>query len=121
VKAVAIIFATIVRVIDGDTVRVDLPDCNVDLVCKNIEVRFAGIDTPELHSKCPAEKERALKAKAMVEQAFPKGTQFVLADPKKDKYFRILAFAPVVSKQLLDAGLAIPYGGEKKIYDWCKL
>jgi len=118
-QTIAILFATIVRVIDGDTVKVDLPDCNVAIVCKNIEVRFAGIDTPELHSKCPLEKQRALEAKAMVEQAYPKGTQFVLANPTKDKYGRLLAEAPVVSKKLLEAKLAVPYDGAKKTHDWC--
>ena len=37
---------TLVRVIDGDTVDVDI-DLGFDTILKNQRIRLAGIDTPE--------------------------------------------------------------------------
>jgi micrococcal nuclease len=118
-KAVEILFATVLRVVDGDTLSVDINQCNIDFFCKKVEVRLAGFDTAEMKGKCPLEKDLAKKAKLMVEAAYPKGSTVVLSNPKRDKYGRVLAEQPIIAKKLLDAGLAIPYDGGKKTHDWC--
>lgn len=118
--AVAVIFATIVRVVDGDTIQVNVNDCNQAVLCTHIDVRLEGFDTPELHlPKCAKEKDLAQKAKAITEAAFPVGTTLTLANPHRDKYFRLLAEQPLIAKKLIGAGLAVPYHGEKKTKDWC--
>jgi endonuclease YncB( thermonuclease family) len=113
----AIIFATVVRVIDGDSFVVNLP-CDIPVICKNIEVRVAHIDTPELRSKCPAEKLAANEARLMAEKLLPVGSSVAIASPKRDKYFRLLVEVPKVSDALLLNGLARPYEGGKK-GGWC--
>jgi len=121
-KAVEIIFATVLRIVDGDTLIVKLP-CDLDFVCNLVEVRVLGIDTPELHGfHCPKELELAKKAKAMLEGVYPIGSTFALANPHKDKYGRLLGNAPVAEKKLLEAGLAKPYKGGNKAAEginWC--
>lgn len=119
-KTVEILFATILRVVDGDTLSVSVNQCNIDFFCKKVEVRIAGIDTAELRDKCPLAKGLALQAKKMVEAAYPPGSTVVLSSPKRDKYGRVSAEQPIIAKKLLDAGLAIPYDGSKKTHDWCK-
>ena len=42
---------------DGDTCRMDIPGLH-PLVGKNIPIRFAGVDTPEMRGKCQLERER---------------------------------------------------------------
>lgn len=65
--------ATLVRVIDGDTVDAII-DLGFGIMFGNDRapqrLRFAGIDTPELNSKDPAERVRAEEAKQFVIDAF---------------------------------------------------
>lgn len=113
----AILFATIVRVVDGDTIVVNLP-CDIDVLCSNVPVRIEHIDTPELRGKCDNEKALAKQAKTLVTEMLPKGTTITIAHPKRDKFYRLLADVPRVSKALIDNGLARPYeGGHKDV--WC--
>ena len=53
---------TLVRVIDGDTVDVDI-DLGFDTILKNQRIRLAGIDTPESRTSDPVEKVYGLAAK----------------------------------------------------------
>ena len=53
---------TLVRVIDGDTVDVDI-DLGFDIILKNQRVRLAGIDTPESRTSDLEEKKYGLAAK----------------------------------------------------------
>jgi micrococcal nuclease len=83
--------ATILRVIDGDTV-----DLMVDLgfsVHHKIRVRLYGINTPESRTKNLKEKELGLKAKKFVEDWCSNHKWvFVNTIPdKNDKYGRVLA------------------------------
>ena len=111
-------------VYDGDTFRVDL-DCACDLpfFCKNISVRVRGIDTPEIRTKCPAEKRKGLQAKRFVQHFLRKGN-IVLKNIKKGKYFRIVAAVYVgkksLAKALIKKGLAVPYDGKTKKHKWCR-
>lgn len=113
----AILFATIVRVVDGDTLIVNLP-CDIDILCSDVSVRIEHIDTPEIRGKCPEEKALALQAKEAVKKLLPVGSTITIASPKRDKYFRILADVPKVSAALVDASLARKYEGDKK-FGWC--
>lgn len=77
--------ARLVRVVDGDTIRVDL-DLGADVTLKNQPVRVLGIDAPELHGP---ERPRGLAAKAAAEK-FLAGKKLEVELHHKDKYGRWL-------------------------------
>ena len=59
------IFVELVRVVDGDTIMVNIEGWP-DLVGKNIGVRVAGCDTRELKDKRPEMRAMAYEAKDVV-------------------------------------------------------
>ncbi|HEX5727325.1 MAG TPA: thermonuclease family protein [Longimicrobiaceae bacterium] len=112
--------ADVVRVVDGDTVYL-----NVDLgffIRVTIQVRLRGVNTPELRGLT---RERGLAAKAYVEAALPTGAKVVVHTYKLEKYGRYLAdlyYSPGadsreavlrqphhLNQELLDRGLAAVY------------
>lgn len=109
--------ATVIRVIDGDTI-----DADVDVgfyATLRLRLRFIGIDTPELNSKDPVEREKALKAKAYVESILlsdPKPT-LVVKTSKADSFGRWLAditytnggVSKNLNEELLERGLAVKF------------
>lgn len=113
----------IMGVIDGDTIRTTLP-----LPCPlcNASIRVLGIDTPEKGSraKCAYEDERGKKATEFTKKFLLGKTSMVVKNIKWDKYGgRILGAVYIDGKELgselIKAGLARPYHGEKKA-SWCK-
>ncbi len=107
---------------DGDTIRVDIPGVH-PLIGENISVRVRGVDTPEIRGKCPAEKRLAKEAKELVHRILVNAGKITLKETGRGKYFRIVAYVVAdgmeVSEVLLEANLAVPYQGEKKVRDWC--
>lgn len=75
---------TVVRVIDGDTIVVDI-DLGLHMYRRNEHVRLFGVDCPERNT--PEGKV----AKARVEELLPVGTAIQLTSEKLDKYGRMLA------------------------------
>jgi endonuclease YncB( thermonuclease family) len=109
--------AVVERVIDGDTVRVRARIwLGQELVTG---VRLRGVDAPELHAHCAAERDLARLAKAWLE-AHIAGRQVWLSDISGDKYGgRVVARLATredgdVSATLLSRGLAQPYDGGHK-------
>jgi micrococcal nuclease len=103
--------AEVVKVVDGDTI-----DVNVDLgftVWVRVRLRLIGIDTMELNDKDPVKRENAKLAKAFVEDRLV-NQKVIIQSFKTDKYGRWLAEVFVngssINKQLLAENLAIPYG-----------
>ena len=82
---------TIVRVIDGDTVDVDI-DLGFGMWMKKQRIRLYGIDTPESRTRDLEEKKYGLAAKAFVEAHLPVGSIRTLTTVKDKvgKYGRIL-------------------------------
>ena len=82
---------TIVRVIDGDTVDVDI-DIGFGVWLKKQRIRLYGIDTPESRTRDLEEKKYGLIAKAFVEAHLPVGSTRTLTTvkDKTGKYGRIL-------------------------------
>ena len=109
------------RVIDGDTIVVDLP-CDDSLVCKKMSVRIYGLDTPEKRARCPREKRLAYEAKAYLE-AFLLDKQIDLADCKRGGFFRLICSVEAdgvdVSGHMINKGLARFYDGRGKRGGWC--
>lgn len=91
--------AVVVSVRDGDTLTVDIAGWP-PLVGERIGVRLAGVNTPELRAKDPAERERAQSAKAFTASLAPPGTVIELRNIRRGKYFRIVAEVYVNGKNL---------------------
>ena len=109
--------ATLVRIIDADTL-----DCDIDLGfgvwIRKQRVRFMGIDTPESRTRNLEEKALGLAAKARVVELIPE--KFLLETYKeKGKFGRILG-VPMTEKNqsvcaiLIKEGHAREYFGGKK-------
>ena len=120
--------ATIVKIIDGDTVDVDI-DLGFNVVLKDERVRIAGIDTPESRTRDLEEKKFGLAAKARVKQLL--GKTCVLktqinknGEDMKGKFGRILGDFNVydsttdswklLTSILISEGHAVPYHGQNK-------
>ena len=111
---------TVVSIYDGDTFKVNLP-CKKEVFCKGISVRVKSIDTPEIKTKNPREKEKALAAKSFTQQLLSDG-KINLKNCTRDKYFRLLCDVFIIkgkekinlAKGLLSSGLAVKYDGKTK-------
>lgn len=114
--------ATISRWIDGDTVEM-IVDLGFEIKLK-VPMRLAGIDTPEIHSTDPIQREAAAKAVARARELCPIGSAVIVKTEKadsKDKYGRWLGNIPdpagveaSLSQVLINEGLGRPYDGGKK-------
>jgi len=81
----------IVKVVDGDTVDVDI-DLGFGVWLKKQRIRLYGIDTPESRTRDLEEKKYGLVAKTFVETHLPVGSTRTLTtvQDKTGKYGRIL-------------------------------
>ena len=110
---------TIVKIIDGDTVDVDI-DLGFGVWMRNERVRFKGIDTPESRTRDKEEKVFGLFAKQYVEKAMPVGSTQILKTFKDStgKFGRILGDFIVNDKSLIqemiDKGIGVAYEGQSK-------
>lgn len=82
---------TIKRVVDGDTVNIDI-DLGFGIWVHNERVRLYGIDTPESRTRDLEEKKAGIYAKQCVETFLPVGSTQTLKTykDKVGKYGRIL-------------------------------
>ena len=110
---------TVVKVRDGDTFIIDIPNIP-DVFGKNIAVRIRGIDTPELNDKREEIKTIAIKAKEELEKLLLNSKNITLYNLGRDKYFRLLASVKVgnidVAEYMIKKGLAKSYDGGKKVW-----
>jgi len=118
-----------IRIIDGDTIALNVENEKPLIQKIGLSVRIRGIDAPERGSKAKCEKERALAEKAtkLVNEIVGAMDQneLLLSKIRWDKFGgRIDAFVKVngvdIGKVLLVRGLAVENNGEKKTKDWCK-
>jgi len=114
--------AKILKVLDGDTVEIDL-DLGFNIVLANQKVRLAGIDTPESRTTNLEEKPRGLLSKKKLQEKLPVGTWAIIetlkSDNNDDKFGRILgvfiaADGTRVNQWLIDNNYAVGYLGENK-------
>ena len=118
------IYATIKRVIDGDTLIVKAKIwLDQELT---VRVRLSGINAPELKSHDPHHRQLAIEA-ANILQKLTSGRQITLRNIRRGKYAgRVIADAYLnngiqLSQYLLDHGLAVPYGQRFKTRHNCSL
>ena len=109
----------ITRVVDGDTVDVDI-DLGFGVWLHKERVRIYGIDTPESRTRDLEEKKYGLAAKEFVKQ-FVKGNNIILRTEKYDakgKFGRILGDIIVDKVSMSDTMIkehhAVPYYGQSK-------
>ena len=114
--------AKVVRVIDGDTVDVDI-DLGFGIWQKNERVRIMGIDTPESRTRDKIEKKFGLAAKAKLKSILGKDTVLKTTINKKGldmkgKFGRVLGDFIIEGKQVTEimckSGHAVPYFGGAK-------
>jgi micrococcal nuclease len=107
----------IVRVVDGDTVDVDI-DLGFDTWRRNERIRLHGCDTPECRTKNKQEKAHGLLAKAYVQKALIVGRTYALTTKEKGKFGRFLGEFKTgkgaITKLLIKERLAVPYTGQNK-------
>tara|TARA_Y100000310_G_scaffold342092_1_gene443742 strand:+ start:2232 stop:2600 length:369 start_codon:yes stop_codon:yes gene_type:complete len=111
--------ATIVKIIDGDTVDA-LVDVGFSIMTKK-RIRFRGINTPESRTRDKEEKVRGLAAKdRVVELLSENDNKFVLKSYGVGKYGRCLGELFVegheesVNQVLINEGHAVEYWGGKR-------
>jgi endonuclease YncB( thermonuclease family) len=118
-----------IRIIDGDTIALNVENEKPLIQKIGLSVRIRGIDTPEKGKKAKCDKERALAEQAtkfVNELIGVMGqNELLLSKVRWDKFGgRIDAFVEVngvdIGKSLIRRGLAVEYDGEKKTKDWCK-
>ena len=106
----------IVKVVDGDTVDVDI-DLGFGIWMKNERVRLFGIDTPESRTRDLEEKARGLASKDKLIELLGEG-DFVLESKEVGKYGRVLGTLLVgdinINDTLVEEGFAVEYWGGKK-------
>lgn len=117
------LIGTVLRVYDGDTIFVNLPNVH-PVFGSNLGIRLNNLDTPELDGACAQEKDLAKKAKDRVAALLPVGSEVTLTNLRRDKYFRVLADVYSqgiisINNTLLMEKLAVPYTGGVKM-NWCE-
>ena len=111
--------AKIVRVIDGDTVDIDI-DLGFGVMIVNERVRIMGIDTPESRTKDNVEKLFGLASKVRLKELLGKGAKLVCKEyDAKGKFGRILGDfeledGRLVTDILIGEGHCVPYFGGSK-------
>ena len=111
---------TLVRVIDGDTIDVDI-DLGFDVWLHKQRVRLYGIATPESRTRNKAEKVLGLKAKDFLIRLWAQ--EITLVSLGKGKYGRILGIPYThaglnICELMINSGNAVEYFGGKKTKVW---
>ena len=113
--------AIITKVIDGDTVDVDI-DLGFEVWLRNQRIRLYGIDTPESRTSDKVEKIFGNLAKDKILHFCPVGSQIILqtkTDDSRGKYGRILGELVTnegvnVNQYMIDNNYAVAYFGMSK-------
>lgn len=114
---------TVVKVVDGDTVDVDI-DLGFKIQLKDERVRIMGIDTPESRTSDKVEKLFGLAAKERLYSLLEKDAKLITTEDKsgedmKGKFGRILgdfraADGRLVTEIMIEEGHCVPYFGGSK-------
>ena len=114
----------VLRVVDGDTVDVDI-DLGFGVWMHKERVRMMGIDTPESRTRDKVEKTFGLASKARLKELLPVGSISVLkteidrsGEDSRGKFGRVLGDFIVDEKRctdiLVEEGHAVAYFGGSK-------
>ena len=108
----------IVRVIDGDSIVVDI-DLGFGLWIHGESIRLFGVDCPECRSRDPEEKAAGLAAKDYVKGLLHDGGTYTLTTKEKGKFGRYLGVIQLTDKTSVNGALvkerfAVAYYGQSK-------
>jgi len=109
----------ILRVVDGDTVDVDI-DLGFGIWMHKERVRLLGIDTPESRTRDLEEKKFGLLSKKFLKDHYPVGSTATLRThkDKTGKFGRILGELiwqeTTINKIMVDESYAVLYNGQSK-------
>lgn len=110
----------IVKVVDGDTVDVDI-DLGFGMVYKKQRVRMVGIDTPESRTRDKVEKLFGKASKKHLKNLLESAESISLISHDKGKFGRILGTLYAhgenkvdINTQMITDCHAVPYTGENK-------
>ena len=106
------------RVVDGDTVDVDI-DLGFGTWRCGERIRLYGVDTPECRTRDKQEKAAGLLAKKFVQDALHVGGTYKLETREKGKFGRFLGVIKIagdltINTALVTEHLAVPYMGQSK-------
>ena len=120
--------AKVLRIIDGDTMDVDL-DLGFDVVLAKQRVRLYGIDTPESRTRDKVEKKFGLLSKDFVKERCPVGSKVIIGThvgDERGKFGLILgevfaidketsAISEIsINRQMVIEAYAVEYFGQSK-------
>jgi len=112
--------ATVVRIVDGDTIRLDI-DLGFDIVLRNQSVRLYKVDTPECRTRDLKEKAAGLLAKEVVQNLIAIGERVFIRTKldTKGKFGRLLGTIVTtdninINEHLIDNNYAVEYYGQSK-------
>jgi micrococcal nuclease len=103
----------ITRIIDGDTVDLDI-DLGFNITVSH-RIRLKDINAPETRTSNLEEKKKGIEARLWLEKELSKEGQWIIETTKEDKYGRMLGSLyllgePVtVNEKMLNEGIAKPY------------
>ena len=108
----------IVRVVDGDTVDVDV-DLGWSTFRCGERIRLYGVDTPECRTRDVKEKKAGLAAKDFVTRRLQHGGTYTLTTKEKGKFGRYLGViffedGTSINAALVEENLAVAYHGQNK-------
>tara|TARA_R110000772_G_scaffold6697_1_gene23377 strand:+ start:70 stop:477 length:408 start_codon:yes stop_codon:yes gene_type:complete len=109
---------TIRRVVDGDTIDVDV-DLGFGTWRCSERIRLYGVDTPECRTRDAEEKAAGLLAKKFVEHVLHVGGTYKLQTREKGKFGRFLGVIFIsartsINATLVSERLAVAYHGQSK-------
>ena len=111
---------TIQRIVDGDTVDVNI-DLGFGIWLYKERVRIAGIDTPEKRTRDKVEKIFGLAATAKAHTLIPEGSDCIIRTrrDKAGKYGRtmgdfVLEDGTLYTEVMVETHHAVPYEGQAK-------
>ena len=113
--------AKVLRIIDGDTIDVDL-DLGFTVWMRKQRIRLAGIDTPESRTRNKEEKKRGLLSKAKLKELCPTGSTIKVKtelDKERGKFGRVLGTLITmddlnINQHLVENNYAVAYHGQSK-------
>ena len=108
------------RIVDGDTVDVDI-DLGFDIWLRKERVRIAGIDTPEKRTRDKIEKVFGFAATYKAHELIPEGSECIIRTrrDKVGKYGRtmgdfVLEDGRLYTQIMVETHHAVPYEGQSK-------
>lgn len=118
---------SLVKVVDGDTVDVDI-DLGFGMTYKKQRVRMVGIDTPESRTRDLVEKKFGKASKKHLKRLLEECDSISLVSHDKGKFGRILGtlyghhaeghpqfeLKVDINEQMIEDSHAVPYGGGNK-------